>query len=50
LRLVVYQAAITAIHADAAGDDRGNLNGEYVLVRNTALLRWPSSLTRRPPP
>ena len=35
LRLVVYRAAITGIHADAAGDDRRNLNGEYVLVRNT---------------
>jgi P pilus assembly chaperone PapD len=34
-RLVVYRAAITGIHADAAGDDRRNLNGEYVLVRNT---------------
>jgi hypothetical protein len=30
-----HRAAITAIHADAAGDDRGNLNGEYALVRNT---------------
>jgi hypothetical protein len=42
LRLVVYRAAITSIHAaitgidaDAAGDDRRNLNGEYALVRNT---------------
>jgi 5-hydroxyisourate hydrolase-like protein (transthyretin family) len=35
LRLVVYRAAIVGIHADAAGDDRRNLNGEYVLVRNT---------------
>lgn len=35
LRLVVQRAAITAVHADAAGDDRCNLNGEYVLVRNT---------------
>ena len=35
LRLVVYRAAITGIHADAAGDDRRNLNGEYALVRNT---------------
>ena len=35
LRLVVYRAAITGIHADATGDDRRNLNGEYVLVRNT---------------
>jgi Lamin Tail Domain/Fibronectin type III domain len=34
-RLVVYRAAITAVHADAAGDDRRNLNGEYALVRNT---------------
>jgi 5-hydroxyisourate hydrolase-like protein (transthyretin family) len=34
-RLVVYRAAITGIHADAAGDDRRNLNGEYALVRNT---------------
>jgi Lamin Tail Domain len=34
-RLVVYRAAITGIHADAAGDDRRNLNGEYTLVRNT---------------
>jgi hypothetical protein len=34
-RLVVYRAAITGIHADAAGDDRRNRNGEYVLVRNT---------------
>jgi Lamin Tail Domain/Fibronectin type III domain len=34
-RLVVYRAAITGIHADAAGDDRGNRNGEYALVRNT---------------
>jgi hypothetical protein len=33
-RLVVYRAAITGIHADAAGDDRRNLNGEYALVRN----------------
>jgi hypothetical protein len=35
LRLVVYRAAITGIHADAAGDDRRNLNGEYALIRNT---------------
>jgi Lamin Tail Domain len=35
LRLVVYRAAITGIHADAAGDDRRNLNDEYALVRNT---------------
>jgi hypothetical protein len=35
LRLVVYRAAITGIHTDAAGDDRRNLNGEYALVRNT---------------
>ena len=35
LRLVVYRAAITGIHADAAGDDRRNRNGEYALVRNT---------------
>jgi hypothetical protein len=35
LRLVVYRAAITGIHADARGDDRRNLNGEYALVRNT---------------
>jgi hypothetical protein len=35
VRLVVYRAAITAVHADAAGDDRRNLNGEYALVRNT---------------
>jgi len=35
LRLVVYRAAITGIHADAADDDRRNLNGEYALVRNT---------------
>ena len=34
-RLVVYRAAITGIRADAAGDDRRNLNGEYALVRNT---------------
>jgi competence protein ComEC len=34
---VVYRATITAIHADAAGDDRRNLNGEYVLVRNTGV-------------
>jgi len=34
-RLVVYRAAITGIHADAGGDDRRNLNGEYALVRNT---------------
>jgi 5-hydroxyisourate hydrolase-like protein (transthyretin family) len=34
-RLVVSRAAITGIHADAAGDDRRNLNGEYALVRNT---------------
>jgi Lamin Tail Domain/Fibronectin type III domain len=34
-RLVVYRAAITGIHANAAGDDRRNLNDEYVLVRNT---------------
>jgi hypothetical protein len=32
---MVYRAAITGIHADAAGDDRRNLNGKYVLVRNT---------------
>ena len=32
---MVYRAAITGIHADAAGDDRRNLNGEYALVRNT---------------
>jgi hypothetical protein len=35
LRLVVYRASITGIHADAAGDDLRNRNGEYVLVRNT---------------
>ena len=35
LRLVVYRAAIVGIHADAAGDDRRNRNGEYALVRNT---------------
>jgi P pilus assembly chaperone PapD/5-hydroxyisourate hydrolase-like protein (transthyretin family) len=35
LRLVVYRAAMTGIHTDAAGDDRRNLNGEYALVRNT---------------
>ena len=35
LRLVVYRVAIVGIHADAAGDDRRNLNGEYALVRNT---------------
>jgi Fibronectin type III domain/Lamin Tail Domain len=35
LRLVVYRAAITAVHANAAGDDRRNLNDEYALVRNT---------------
>jgi Lamin Tail Domain/Fibronectin type III domain len=35
VRLVVYRAAITGIHADAAGDDRRNLNGESALVRNT---------------
>ena len=34
-QLVVYRAAITGIHADAAGDDRRNRNGEYALVRNT---------------
>jgi Lamin Tail Domain/Fibronectin type III domain len=34
-RLVAYRAAITGIHADAAGDDRRNRNGEYALVRNT---------------
>jgi fibronectin type III domain protein/lamin tail-like protein len=34
-RLEVYRAAIGGILADAAGDDRRNLNGEYVLVRNT---------------
>ena len=34
-RLVVYRATITGIHADAAGDDRRNRNGEYALVRNT---------------
>jgi hypothetical protein len=33
-RLVVYRAAITGIHADAAGDDRRNLNGEHALARN----------------
>ncbi len=32
---MVDRAAITGIHADAAGDDRRNLNGEYALVRNT---------------
>jgi competence protein ComEC len=32
---VVYRVAITGVHADAAGDDRRNLNGEYALVRNT---------------
>ena len=32
---MVYRAAITGVHADAAGDDRRNLNGEYALVRNT---------------
>jgi hypothetical protein len=43
LRLVVYRAAITGVHANAAGDDRRNLNGEYVLVRNTGLppSTWP---------
>jgi hypothetical protein len=35
LRLVVYRAVIVGIHADAAGDDRRNRNGEYALVRNT---------------
>jgi hypothetical protein len=35
LGLVVYRAAIIGIHADAAGDDRGNRNGEYALIRNT---------------
>ena len=34
-RLSVYRAAIAGIHADAAGDDRRNRNGEYALVRNT---------------
>jgi hypothetical protein len=34
-RLAVYRSAITGIHADAAGDDRRNRNGEYALVRNT---------------
>jgi 5-hydroxyisourate hydrolase-like protein (transthyretin family) len=34
-RLVTYRVAIAAIRADAAGDDRRNLNGEQVLVRNT---------------
>ena len=34
-RLVVYRAAISGVRADAAGDDRRNLNGEYALVRNT---------------
>jgi hypothetical protein len=34
-RLVVYRATIPGIHADAAGDDRRNLNDEYPLVRNT---------------
>ena len=34
-RLVVYRAAISGIHADAAGDDRHNRNGEYALVHNT---------------
>ena len=34
-RLVAYRASITGIHADAAGNDRRNLNGEYALVRNT---------------
>jgi hypothetical protein len=29
---MVYRAAITGVHADAAGDDRRNLNGKYVLV------------------
>jgi hypothetical protein len=37
-RLVVYRAAITGIHADAAGDDRRNRNGEYALVRNTGAV------------
>lgn len=35
---MVYRAAITGIHADAAGDDRRNLNGEYALVRNTGAV------------
>ena len=34
-----YRVAITGIHADAAGDDRRNLNGEYMLVRNTGAVR-----------
>jgi hypothetical protein len=43
-RPVVYRAAITGIHAYAAGDDRSNLNGEYALVRNTAQppSTWPA--------
>jgi len=39
LRLVVYRAAITGVHADAAGDDRRNLNGG---------TRW-SATPARPP-
>jgi hypothetical protein len=38
LRLVVYRAAIAAVRANAAGDDRRNLNGEYALVRNTGAV------------
>ena len=34
-RLVVYRAAIIGVRANAAGADRRNLNGEYMLVRNT---------------
>jgi hypothetical protein len=37
-RLVVYRATITGIHANAAGDDRRNRNGEYALVRNTGAV------------
>lgn len=42
---MVYRAAITAIHADAADDDHRNLNGEYALVGHTGrtttnLGRW----------
>jgi competence protein ComEC len=32
---VVYRAAITGVHANAGGNDRRNLNGEYALVRDT---------------
>ena len=36
---MIYRAAIIGTHADAAGDDRRNLNGEYMLVRNTGAVR-----------